>query len=165
MWRRGEKLEYLVSGKVPWRTLIPDAKHTWLVPAHGDEYGGLLAIKSMFALQSLGLNTNRDEVVFDFDRSRLTDRVQRFILDYNVEHGSCLRTGMNMADFWRSKACSHFRAWDLIQTEMKSFSLVLLDRLFEIPAREQLQHLRENAAYFVHRLSLLRLNWFFPNPI
>ena len=72
MWRRGEKLEYLVSGKVPWRTLIPDAKHTWLVPAHGDEYGGLLAIKSMFALQSLGLNTNRDEVVFDFDRSRLT---------------------------------------------------------------------------------------------
>ena len=85
MWRRGEKLEYLVSGKVPWRTLIPDAKHTWLVPAHGDEYGGLLAIKSMFALQSLGLNTNRDEVVFDFDRSRLTDRVQRFILDYNVE--------------------------------------------------------------------------------
>src|ERR1039457_4946052 len=69
MWRRGEKLEYLVSGKVPWRTLIPDAKHTSLVPAHGDEYGGLLAIKSMFALQSLGLNTNRDEVVFDFDRS------------------------------------------------------------------------------------------------
>src|ERR1022692_272961 len=63
MWRRGEKLEYLVSGKVPCRTLIPDAKHTWLVPAHGDEYGGLLAIKSMFALQSLGLNTNRDEVV------------------------------------------------------------------------------------------------------
>src|SRR5437660_12707985 len=38
--------------------------------------------------------------------------------------------------------------------------LVLLARLLEIPARKQLQHLRENAAYFVHRLSLLRLNWF-----
>src|SRR5258708_4941631 len=39
---------------------------------------------------------------------------------------------------------------------------VLLDRLLEIPARKQLQHLRENAAYFVHRLSLLKLNWFLP---
>src|ERR1039457_7048429 len=35
------------------------------------------------------------------------------------------------------------------ETPRVSFSLVLLDRLFEIPAREQLQHLRENAAYFV----------------
>src|SRR5713101_6884005 len=43
--------------------------------------------------------------------------------------------------------------------------LVLLDRLFEIPARKKLQHLRKNAAYFVHRLSLLRLYWFFRNPI
>src|SRR5260370_21352840 len=43
--------------------------------------------------------------------------------------------------------------------------LVLLDRLLEIPARKKLQHLRKNAAYFVHRLSLLRLNWFLkPNP-
>src|ERR1039458_10297645 len=52
------------------------------------------------------------------------------------------------------------------ETPRVPFSLVLLDRLFEIPAREQLQHLRENAAYFVHRLSLLRLNWFLvePNP-
>jgi len=43
---------------------------------------------------------------------------------------------------------------------------VLLHRLLEISALEKLQHLRENAAYFVHRLSLLRLFWFFlePNP-
>ena len=32
------------------------------------------------------------------------------------------------------------------ETPRVPFSLVLLDRLFEIPAREQLQHLRENAA-------------------
>src|SRR5438105_10817983 len=46
------------------------------------------------------------------------------------------------------------------ETPGVAFGLVLLDRLLEIPARKQLQHLRENAAYFVHRLSLLRLNWF-----
>jgi hypothetical protein len=39
-------------------------------------------------------------------------------------------------------------------------ALCSFDRLFEISARKQLQHLRENAAYFIHRLTLLRLNWF-----
>src|ERR1035438_3291877 len=41
------------------------------------------------------------------------------------------------------------------ETPRVPFSLVLLDRLFEIPAREQLQHLRENAAYFVQMLHTL----------
>src|ERR1035441_11117763 len=52
------------------------------------------------------------------------------------------------------------------ETPCVPLGFVLLDRLLEIPAREQLQHLRENAAYFVHRLSLLRLNSFLlePNP-
>jgi hypothetical protein len=46
------------------------------------------------------------------------------------------------------------------ETPRVPFRLVLLDRLFEISAQKQLQHLRENAAYFMHRSSLLRLNWF-----
>src|SRR5437660_9597130 len=46
------------------------------------------------------------------------------------------------------------------ETPRVPLGLVLLDPLLEIPARKQLQHLRENAAYFVHRLSLLPLNWF-----
>src|SRR5437867_4587454 len=43
------------------------------------------------------------------------------------------------------------------ETPCVSLGLVLLDRLFEIPARKKLQYLRKDAAYFVHRLSLLRL--------
>src|SRR5712692_3748423 len=46
------------------------------------------------------------------------------------------------------------------ETPRVPLGLVLLDSLLEIPARKQLQHLRENAAYFVHRLSLLGLDWF-----
>jgi hypothetical protein len=34
------------------------------------------------------------------------------------------------------------------ETARVPLGLVLLDRLFEIPTRKQLQHLRENAAYF-----------------
>src|SRR6266581_4737660 len=52
------------------------------------------------------------------------------------------------------------------ETPRMPLCLVVLDCFLEISARKQLQHLRENAAYFVHRLSLLRLNWFLlePNP-
>jgi len=52
------------------------------------------------------------------------------------------------------------------ETPRVPLGFVLLDGLLEIAARKQLQHLRKNAAYFVHRLSLLRLNWFLlePNP-
>src|ERR1039457_6461813 len=46
------------------------------------------------------------------------------------------------------------------ETPRVPLGLLLLDRLREFPSREKLQHLRENAAYSVHRLSLLRLNWF-----
>jgi hypothetical protein len=34
------------------------------------------------------------------------------------------------------------------ETPRVPLGLVLLDRLLEFPAREKLQHLRENAAYF-----------------
>src|SRR6516225_416806 len=52
------------------------------------------------------------------------------------------------------------------ETPRVPLCLVLLDCFLEISARKQFQHLRENAAYFVHRLSLLRSNWFLlePNP-
>jgi hypothetical protein len=44
------------------------------------------------------------------------------------------------------------------KTSRVALGYVLLNSSFEIPARKQLQHLRENAAY--SHLSLLRLNWF-----
>jgi predicted helicase len=37
-WRKREKLDFLAREKIAWRTLIPDARHAWLVPEHADEY-------------------------------------------------------------------------------------------------------------------------------
>ena len=61
MWRKGEKLEFVAKGQIPWQELTPDAHHTWLVPAHADEYREFPAIEDMFDLHSAGLQTNRDD--------------------------------------------------------------------------------------------------------
>lgn len=84
-WRKAEKLEFLEKGAVVWQTLTPDARHTWLVPAHGDEYAAFHSIDGLFSLRTLGLNTNRDEVVYDFNRAALCKRVRSFIDDYNAQ--------------------------------------------------------------------------------
>jgi predicted helicase len=100
--RRADKLAWLaehqsVSG-VKWKRLTPDEKYTWLAPLNGTEFKpflllGTKAAKSsdsdnpvtIFKNYSLGVSTNRDDVVYDFDRAVLAKRVDKFCDDYNAE--------------------------------------------------------------------------------
>jgi predicted helicase len=84
-WRKEEKLAWLAAGEVPWQTLKPDATHTWLVPEHAGHFARFDAISQIFELYSCGVKTNRDDVVYDFQREALTERVARFVDDYNAE--------------------------------------------------------------------------------
>ncbi len=84
-WRKREKLDFLAKGEIAWRILIPDARHTWLVPEHADEYRGFLAMPEIFDLHTVGVKTNRDDVVYDWNRDMLSERIKRFITSYNVE--------------------------------------------------------------------------------
>jgi predicted helicase len=85
MWRKSEKLEFLAKGDVPWETLTPDERYTWIVPGHADEYSKFQPITEVFNLRSLGVSTNRDSVVYDWCRDTLASRVGRFVADYNAE--------------------------------------------------------------------------------
>jgi predicted helicase len=85
MWRKAEKLEFVAKGQIPWQTLPPDAHHTWLVPENADEYRDFLAMEEMFDLHTNGVKTNRDDVVYDWNREKLAERMQQFITDYNAE--------------------------------------------------------------------------------
>jgi predicted helicase len=85
MWRKGQKLELLTRREVTWNTLTPDSQHTWLAPDHADEYRALLPIGPLFGIRTLGLNTNRDEVVYDFDPVKLDSRMRECIANYNGE--------------------------------------------------------------------------------
>ena len=85
MWRKREKLDFLEKGEIFWQELMPDVRGTWLVPEHADEFRELPAIDELFDLHSRGLETTRDDVVYDFDRDKLVSRVKKFIAAYNAE--------------------------------------------------------------------------------
>ena len=100
-WRKEQKYAFLektasVAG-IKWHTLKPDGRHNWFARKGDTGYktaipigskaarasGG--AILSVFRTYSLGVSTNRDEVVYDFDETRLTERVEKFTDEYNAE--------------------------------------------------------------------------------
>jgi len=100
--RRHKKLAWLaqhgdVKG-VKWQKLQPDQRHTWLVPEHSEEFATFLPIASkqgkearkrevetVFGTYSLGVKTNRDEVVYDFHADALRERLPQFTEAYNSE--------------------------------------------------------------------------------
>jgi predicted helicase len=101
-WRKEQKYEFLeeketIAG-VEWEELKPDAKNTWLTSDTDAEFAefipiGLKEAKGdaganlplIFRDYSLGVSTNRDSVVYDFDHDRLAQRVEKFCDDYNAE--------------------------------------------------------------------------------
>jgi predicted helicase len=113
-----EKKKYVASfgtlSDVPWRALTPDARNTWLVPENEEEFSDNISIGSraakvakgaepevLFKTYTLGVTTNRDEVVYSFNRVELKNRVVQFIEDYNAEVDRFRRTGAGavMDDF------------------------------------------------------------------
>ena len=100
-WRKEEKLAWLLEhveldGKqnalntVEWHELIPDDKNNWLISEHAKEFDAFVPIaskdsESIFGRYSLGVSTNRDTTVYDFDRSSLEKRIEQFCDNYNAE--------------------------------------------------------------------------------
>lgn len=76
---------FRTTASIPWKTIIPDPRHTWIVPENADEYGAFLPLVEIFDLHTVGVKTNRDDVVYDWDPNRLTGRVTAFIDAYNAE--------------------------------------------------------------------------------
>jgi predicted helicase len=106
-----QKKRYLASmgtlASVPWRQLKPDAAGDWFAPATAVEFSAFPALATkeakagqelpiIFCQSSGGVKTNRDDVVYDFVRARLRDRVNAFIEAYNVEVDRYKRAGANM---------------------------------------------------------------------
>lgn len=85
---RKEKLEYLGANPfrdVRFEKITPDKSHNWLNIADTD-FESLLPLiggKSVFKINSLGVSTNRDEWVYDFDEENLEKKIKFFIQTYN----------------------------------------------------------------------------------
>jgi predicted helicase len=99
-WRKEQKYSFLESKAqiegVKWQKLSPDDKGNWITNDSDEEFDSFLPIGSkeakagtsvptIFRTYSLGVSTNRDAVVYDFDAKRLAKRVEQFADDYNAE--------------------------------------------------------------------------------
>lgn len=110
-WRKEEKYAFLKKsgrlGGVSWKRLKPDKRNTWLTSDTDAEFFGFAPIASkegkahaggtqsvVFRTYSLGISTNRDSTVYDFDSERLARRVEKLCDDYNGE-----------LNRWRKKGC------------------------------------------------------------
>jgi predicted helicase len=100
-WRKEQKYESLEKtgsvSAVKWKRLTPDRKSNWITNDTDEEFDNFIPIGSkeakakggtdlaIFKTYSLGVSTNRDAVVYDFDAERLAKRVEQFAEDYNAE--------------------------------------------------------------------------------
>jgi predicted helicase len=99
-WRKEQKYVFLETRasitKVRWRQLEPDEKGNWLTNDTDEQWDQFLPIACrttkaekapvvVFHSYSLGASTNRDGVVYGFDRECLAKRVEEFTEDYNAE--------------------------------------------------------------------------------
>ena len=119
-WNKHQKFEFLAQsehvGNVPWQTLEPDARHTWLTEGLNAEFltftpmGSKVAkrMKSepegvIFHTYSTGVNTSRDAWVCNFNKHTLAQNVQHMINTYNSEvqrwRGVEDKTAHNVDDF------------------------------------------------------------------
>ncbi len=96
LWRRAEKYRFLDDANgylgVKWKPLRPDAEHSWITDGLASDFPSFCPLArtsetelGVFDKYSLGVSTNRDSVVYDFDRERLLERVEQFCDDYNAE--------------------------------------------------------------------------------
>jgi len=104
-WRKEDKLAWLARkmnfASVEWQKLPP---YEWLTEGRKEfEDFTTMGMKeakpaeieaeTIFKTYSLGVSTNRDEVVYDFDRVVLADRVRDFCENYNSEVDRYKRSG------------------------------------------------------------------------
>ena len=110
---RKEKLYYLEGNlieHIAFRTLYPDGYHNWLNITRND-FEKLLPVcskktkyvkesdkeKAIFKLFSLGIATNRDEWVYDFNRNNLIKKGEFLSKEYNK---SITEKKLNIAIKW-----------------------------------------------------------------
>ena len=85
-------------GEVTWQEIQPDARHTWLTAGLQTDFHGLMPMGTkeakrkkgtvegvIFKVFSLGVSTNRDIWIYNFNQDALRDHVQRAIETYTAE--------------------------------------------------------------------------------
>ncbi|MGB8347032.1 MAG: type ISP restriction/modification enzyme [Ktedonobacteraceae bacterium] len=109
-WRKAEKLRFLAEkgniSNIEWNELEPDSKHTWITEGLHPEFAAFLPLGTkeakgtrvihegiIFKTYSLGVNTSRDNIIYDFNFANLAIRAEQFIEEYDAEIARWVRAG------------------------------------------------------------------------
>ncbi len=101
-WRKENKYRYLDSKKhcqnIKWQPITPDRRYTWLTEGLHAEFETFIpmgtkeakaargeAVDVIFQTYSLGVGTNRDAWVYNFNRNALTENMERMIDTYSEQ--------------------------------------------------------------------------------
>ena len=101
-WRKEDKYRYLDSKEhyrnIEWQPITPDRRYTWLTEGLHAEFETFIpmgtkeakaakgeVVEVIFKSYSLGISTNRDAWVYNFNRNILADNMDRLIGTYNAE--------------------------------------------------------------------------------
>ncbi|MCY3551203.1 MAG: N-6 DNA methylase [Candidatus Poribacteria bacterium] len=102
LWNKERKFEFLNEhqhiGAIEWKSIQPDARHTWLTEGLHTEFDAFIpmgtketkvekdtAIDVIFKTYSSGVTTGRDPWIYNFDQDALANNMHRMIEDYNAE--------------------------------------------------------------------------------
>ena len=138
-WRKQQKYRFLEKAGsivgVKWQKLAPDEKGNWITNDSDEEFDSFLPIGSkeakagtsvptIFRTYSLGVSTNRDAVVYDFDAKRLAKRVEQFADDYNAELHRWQKKGRpadvdNFVSYEKLKWSRNLKRWFRQGNELK----------------------------------------------
>ena len=96
-----------------WQQITPDSRYTWLTEGLHPEFDTFLPMGStkskdvgtnvVFKTHSLGVSTNRDAWVYNFNQNALTENVRRMTETYNTE-----------ADRWKRRENSAVKLDDFV---------------------------------------------------
>ncbi len=97
-----------VRPMMAWERLEPNQKHTWLISDTESEFGSFMPIgdkvakrsttpdtPTVFKSYSNGVKSNRDPYVYDFLSDRLENRINKLVVDYNMEVNRYISTPHN----------------------------------------------------------------------
>ena len=101
-WRKEDKYNHLNSKQhyqnIEWEQITPDKRNTWLTEGLHTEFDTFIpmgnkemkaakgaATDVIFKTYSLGVSTNRDAWVYNFNRNRLAENMSGMIENYNAE--------------------------------------------------------------------------------
>ena len=119
LWNKKQKFDFLNErqhlGGIEWQPIQPDARHTWLTERLHSEFHSFIAMGSketnevkemnedvIFQTYSTGISTGRDAWAYNFNRTKLSQNMQKIIQNYNTElirWGQRTNRDINLDDF------------------------------------------------------------------